>query len=119
MSTFTKAPFSAGAHGIGVKVVATGNPGTTIHQAVNSTTNYDEIWAWAWNTDTTARLLTIQWGGNTDPDNLIEITIQPSSSADPVCICPGLMLRNNLTFAAFAAAANVIVINGFVNQVRA
>jgi hypothetical protein len=33
------------------------------------------VWIYAMNTDTTARKLTLEWGGTSSPDDLIEITL--------------------------------------------
>jgi hypothetical protein len=34
-------------------------------------------------------------------------------------VCPGLLLQNGLVIKAFAAAANVVMINGYVNRITA
>ena len=101
--------------GRGIKVAATSTPGTLIHTAVTGTTNWDLIYLWAMNDDTTARLLTIEFGGTTDPDDLEVETIQPQSGAN--LIIPGWQLQNALVVRAFAATANVITINGYVRRI--
>jgi len=35
----------------------------TVHTASATATDYDEVWLYAQNTDTTARKLTVEWGG--------------------------------------------------------
>ncbi len=113
MATYSKQKLSGGTDGRNVLVAATGTPGTTIHTA--HATALDEIWLWATNTDATARKLTIEYGGTTTPNDLIEITIPPESG--PVLVIPGWLLSNSCLVKAFAASANVIVINGFVNRI--
>lgn len=118
-SIFNKAKLSgAGAGNLGIKVAATGTPGTTIHTAVagNTANTFDEIWLWAVNSDTTARKLTLEWGGATSPDCLIEQTIPAESGLFP--IAPGFVLQNGLAVAAFCASANVVIIHGYVNEIR-
>jgi len=119
MATFTKQELSGSTDGRQIKVVATSSAGTTIHtaQAGTGDNNYDEIWLWATNTSAGAVKLTIEWGGTTSPDDLIEVTIP--SEAGLTQIIPGLVLQNSLVVKAFAASGNVINISGFVNKVTA
>jgi hypothetical protein len=122
VATYTKVKLSGSTDGRAIKVVATSiGSGTTIHTGSSTATTYDEIWLYAQNTDTSAVKLTIGWGGTTDPDDLIEVTVQPEAGL--VCIAPGLLIKGNATTAlivkAAAASANVITIHGFVNQITA
>lgn len=98
-----------------IKVVATATPGTTIHTAGSGTTNLDEVWLWAVNSDTSARKLTIEYGDTTSPDDTIEVTISPESGL--VLVCPGLVIQNSLVVKAFAATANVVMLTGYVNRI--
>lgn len=115
MATYSKEFLSGSTQGKQIKVAATSSPGTTIHTAVSGTTDMDEIWLYAVNSDTSARKLTIQWGETTAPDGNIELTIAPEDGY--VLIVPGLPLQNGLVVQAFAATANVILINGYVNRI--
>ena len=117
MATFSKQLLSGGTNGKNVKVVATATAGTTIHTAVLGTSDLDEVWLYAMNTDSADRKLTIEYGGTTSPDDLVEVTI--GTEAGWVLVCPGLLLQNSLVVKAFAAAANVVVINGYVNRITA
>jgi len=113
MATFSKVRLSGGTDGRNVKVAATATPGTIIHTA--HATALDEIWLWAGNTDTIDRKLIIEWGGTTAPDDLIEVTIPGESGL--VLVVPGFLLTNSAVVRAFAAAANVLTINGYVNRI--
>jgi hypothetical protein len=120
MATFSKLTLSGSTDGRAIKVAATATPGTTIHTASATATTFDEIWLYAMNTDTTARKLTVEWGGVSAPDDLIEITVAAESGL--VLIAPGLLLKGNATqliVKAFAATTNVITIHGFVNRIEA
>jgi hypothetical protein len=117
MATYSKQLLSGSTNGKQIKVVATATAGTTIHTATSGTSNIDEIWLYAVNSDTTARKLTIEWGEATAPDGNIEVTIAPEDGY--VLIVPGLVLQNSLVVKAFAATANVILINGYVNRITA
>jgi len=113
MATFSKQLLSGSTNGRPVKVVATASAGTTIHTAHAS--DIDEVWLWAMNTDTADRKLTIEFGGTTSPDDLIEVTIP--AEAGLVAVIPGLPLSGGLLVRAFAAAANVVTLAGYVNRI--
>ncbi len=113
MSTFTKVKLSGSTDGRGVKVVATSSAGTTIHTA--DSTALDEVWIYAYNSDTVARLLTIQFGGTSTPDDDIKGTL--ASQAGLVLIVPGVPLTNSDVVKAYADSANKIILFGFVNRI--
>jgi len=118
MATFTKQILSGSTDGRSIKVAATSTPGTTIHTGSSTPADVDEIWLYAQNTDSQPRKLTIEWGGVTDPDDLIEVTLESESGL--VLIAPGLLIKGNaspLVVKAFAASANVVTIHGFVNAI--
>lgn len=111
--SFNKVRLSGGSDGRGIKVVATGSPGTTIHTA--DPTKLDEIWLEAYNSDSVPRLLTIQFGGVTTPDDDIKVSIPSQTGVQ--FVVPGNLLTNSAIVKAYAAAANVIIIFGFVNRI--
>jgi regulator of extracellular matrix RemA (YlzA/DUF370 family) len=113
MATYTKQLLSASTNGRPIKVTPTSSAGETIHTAHAS--DMDEIWLYAVNTDTVARKLTIEFGGTTAPDDLIEITVQPESG--PVLVIPGLILTGGVIVKAFCATADVVLIVGWVNRI--
>jgi len=118
MATYSKLVLSGSTDGRAIKVAATATPGTTIHTASSTATDFDEIWLYAQNTDTTARKLTVEWGSTSSPDDLIEITIPAESGL--TLVAPGLVLKGNATplvVRAFAATTNVVTIHGYVNRI--
>lgn len=120
MATFNKLTLSGSTDGRAIKVAATGTPGTTIHTGSATATTYDEVWLYAMNTDSTDRKLTIEWGGVSSPDDLIEFTVKAESGL--YLIVPGLALKGNATplvVRAFAATADVVTILGYVNRISA
>ena len=110
-----KNKLNGGTSGMGVKVNETATLGTIIHTAVTGVINFDEIWLWALNTHNAAVDLTIEWGGVTDPDSLINFDAIPVE-AGPTLIVPGWILQNGLIVRAFASVASVIVIYGYVHN---
>ena len=120
MSTFTPVILSGSpGQGRGIKVVATASTGTTIHATGTSSSTVDEVWLYAYNTDTVERKLTIEFGGTTSPDDTIELSIP--QEAGLVCVVPGLRLTGTgaaaKTITAFCSAASVVCINGYVNRI--
>lgn len=119
MATFTKQILSGSTDGKAIKVAATSiASGTTIHTGSTTSTTLDEVWLYAQNTSTSSVKLTIGWGGTTDPDDLIELTVQPEAGL--VTVVPGFLIKGNATalvVRAAAATANVITIHGFVNRI--
>lgn len=113
MATFTKLKLSGSADGRPIKVVQTATAGDTLHTA--HATALDEVWLYAVNTSTSDVLLTLEWGGVTDPQDLIKVTIPARSGL--VQLAPGLILTGSVVAKAFAATANVINIVGWVNRI--
>jgi hypothetical protein len=121
MATIAKTKLSGSTDGRAIKVAATSSAGTTIHTGSGTATTYDEIWLYAMNTHSADVKLTLEWGGTTSPDDLIEQTI--TTEAGLTLIAPGLLIKGNagaaLIVKAFAATTNVITIHGYVNQITA
>ena len=120
MATFSKIHLSGSTDGKLIKVAATATAGTTIHTGSSTATTYDEVWLYAVNSDTTDRKLTIEFGGTSSPDDLIEQTITAESGL--ILVVPGLVIKGNATalvVRAFAATANVVMVGGYVNRITA
>ena len=75
---------------------------------------WDEIFIQAVNTSGSAVKLTVEWGGTNSPGDHIEVTIPAESGFTEVI--PGHVLQNGAVVRAFAAAADVIVLHGYVNR---
>ena len=115
MATIAKLLLSGGSDGRQIKIVATATPGTTIHTA--HATKLDELWLWITNSDSVDRKVTIELGGVTSPDDLIEMTIPAEDG--PHLVVPGIPLTGSVVVKAFGAAANVLLASGYVNQITA
>lgn len=111
-----KIPFSGSTHGRGIKVAASATPGTTIHTAQAAATDGagDELWAFVTNTDSVDRKVTFELGGTTAPDDNVTMIV-PAGETIPVLT--GQMLRNSLVLKAFGAAADVLVVTGYINRI--
>tara|TARA_Y100000296_G_C4938684_1_gene140329 strand:- start:102 stop:458 length:357 start_codon:yes stop_codon:yes gene_type:complete len=118
MATMSKVRLSAVADGLALKVGGT-DTGTAdvVHTAIAGTSDIDEIWLWASNTQAGAVKLTLEWGTDTAADGNIEVTIDGESGL--TLIVPGLILQNEKTVEAFAGTTDVILIFGYVNRITA
>ena len=112
MATITKQLLSGSTQGTGIKITQTSTAGDTIHTAVSGTTDIDEIWIWACNTNTSTEVLTIEFGG-VDVDDNIKVSINPDET---VLVLPGLPLHNGLLVKGFATVANKVNVFGYVNR---
>jgi hypothetical protein len=118
MATFSKAILSGSTNGRGIHVNDDATPGVLIHTGSTTTTSIDEIWLYASNYDTTARKLTIEWGGTSAGGDIMELTIAAESGL--VLVVPGLILKGAgtaLEVRAFAATTSAINIFGYVNKI--
>ena len=114
----SKTVFSESDRGRAIKVVATASSGDTIHTGPPDDKLHDEVWLWAFNSDTSDRLLTLQFGGTTDPDDNLEMNIPSQDGL--VIVTPGLPLQGDGTakiIRAFASLTNVIMIYGYINKI--
>lgn len=116
MSDMTPFIASGSTDGRMIKVVATATAGTLLHTAVAGADDKDEVWIWAVNSDPADVKLTIEAGGVTSPDDLIEKTI--TSEDGHVLIMPGFRYNGGVVIRAFAATANVIMCHVNVNRIR-
>ena len=80
---------------------------------MGGTTDIDEVWIYASNTDSSAIKLTLEFGGTTAVDDNIVVTVAAESTE---LVCPGLIIQNGLVIKAFAGTANKITLVGYVNR---
>lgn len=119
MATYSREKLSGSTNGKSIKIAQTATAGTTIHSAVSGTTDWDEVYLWVTNTSANPVALTMEWGGVTDPDNLLVKSLVIPPNSPPIPVVAGLIIQNSLTVAAFAGTANVLLITGYVNRIAA
>lgn len=115
MGTYSLELLSGSTNGLGIKVTGTSSGASVdVHTAVTGTTDIDEVTLYAVNQDADGetRTLTLGWGGETDPDNLISVPVP--CKAGPVLVVDRLPLRNGLVITAWADEANDVQIYGQV-----
>jgi hypothetical protein len=98
--------------GAGIKISSTSS-GVEIHthDSTFNQSQFDEVHLWAYNSHSAAVTVTLQWGGTTDPDNLLPIALNSGSFLQIVC---GIPISGNLSVNAVAGTANKIIVYGYV-----
>ncbi len=117
MASFAKIPLSGSTNGKPIVVVATATAGTTIHTAGSGTPNIAEIWLWVSNITGSAATLTLEWGGVTDPGQLLVKAYSIAANSGPILIAPGLPLNNGVVVGAFSGTASALNVSGFCNRI--
>lgn len=115
MATYTEQLLSGSTNGRPIKIAATATPGTLIHTE-GSSSGKDKLYLYAVNTSAAAVKLTIEFGGTTSPDDLIEFTVPAEDGLH--CIIPGLLLSGAVVVRGFAATGNVVTVVGGVVRIE-
>lgn len=117
MATYSKQYLTGGAaDGTGIKLAVDSGTYTTIHTSSGISSHIDEVWLYASNTDATDRKVSLQFGGTTDPDDIIEVTV--GAEAGLVLLVPGLVLKGgSLVLKGAAAVADKVTVFGYVNRI--
>ena len=116
MATFTKHKLSGSTDGKGIKVTSNlAGSGVTVHTAVSGTTDFDEVWLYAYNSDSASVNVTVEFGGTTSPDNTITQSVPAQSGL--YLLIPGFPLQNAAVISAYASKQNVVSLYGFVNRI--
>lgn len=95
-----------------IKIAASATPGTVFHTA--HATALDEIYMFLSNSDSVDRDVTIEFGGVTAPDNQLSFIVP---AGETILAIPGIPLTASLVCRAFASAANVVTMAGYVNRI--
>lgn len=119
MSTFSKVLLSGSSYGQPILVTATSSTGTTIHATGTSASVIDEVHLFAYNSDTTAITLTIQFGGTSSPTNDVKLSIPATSGL--TYVIPGICLTGTgaaaSTVYAYAGTGSKVTVSGYVNRI--
>jgi hypothetical protein len=116
--TYSVEKLSGSTDGKGVKVTGTATgTSVTVHTAAADANDLDLVTLFAQNNDVDGetRTLTLEWGGATDPDNLVIVDVPAKKG--PVFICERLPIGNGLAIKAWADEASDVMIYGRVERV--
>ena len=117
MATFSKRILSGSTDGKGIVISSTtSGSGDTLHTAVSGTTDFDEVWIYAFNSHTSSITLNLEFGG-TDSAQRISQPVDPASGL--YLVVPGFVVQNGAVISAYASEASKIVIYGYANRIAA
>ncbi len=118
MATYTRLLLSGSTSGKPIPIVSvTSATATVIHTAVAGSTSFDEIYAWVSNVTAAAATFTGQFGGSTDPGDLIVKSYNVPPNSPPIPIATGQVLNGGLVFTGFSSVSTAINVEGFVNRI--
>ena len=122
MATYSKHALSPSpADGTGIGLAVDSGTFTTIHTTTTTATTLDEIWLYACNTHSADLKVTLKYGGTTDPDDFMELTVP--TEAGLVLLIPGLILAGKastgLILLGAAATGAKVSVFGYVNRITA
>lgn len=118
MAVYSRVLLSGSTSGRPISVADTATPGTIIHTAVAGSTAFDEVYIWASNVSAVAQVLTIEWGGVTDPVSHIVKGYSIAANSPPMPIAVGQCVNGGVVIRAFSGNANTINVTGFVNRIQ-
>ena len=117
MATFAKRILSGSVDGKGIVISSiTAGSGNTIHTAVSGTTDFDEVWIYAFNSHTSSVNLNLEFGG-TSSNQRISQPVDPSSGL--YLLVPGFVVQNGAVISAYSSEVGKISIYGYVNRITA
>lgn len=117
MATYSALLLSGSTSGKPIPVAANASPGTVIHLGVAGTTAFDEVYISASNVTASAATLYIQWGGTTDPGDMLVKNYSIGANSGPVPVAMGQRINGAVTVLAFCTAASAINVTGWVNRI--
>lgn len=117
MASFERLFLSNSQNGKPINIIATGSPGTLIHQTIVAITSQDEVYLWVSNNTSGAATLTVEWGGTTDPDDLLCKDTSIGANSAPAVVISGATINSALLIRAYSDTANALNILGYVNRI--
>lgn len=119
MARYSRTHLAGSTSGRPIPIAATATPGTLIHTVPASTTDFDELWLWVSNVTGSAATLTLEWGGVTDPANLLVKAYSVPANSGTILVSNGLTLNGGVVVRAFSGTASALNITGYINRITA
>ena len=124
MATYSKVFFTgcaADEGGTGIALAVDSGTFTTIHTTTTTAATLDEIWLYAVNSHSADLKVTLQFGGDQEPEDFIEYTV--AAEAGLVLLVPGLILQGKtstgLIVKGACATGDEVAVYGYVNRITA
>lgn len=101
-----------------VNITTSGSPGTLLHTATNTGNEKDEVWLWAVTNAGTDGSVVIEWGGQDDVKDLLNVGV-PAGNGEQLLVA-GRTLAGGLEVRAYVnhavATVSGLNIGGHVNR---
>jgi len=124
MATYSKIFFTGCATdegGTGIALAVDSGAFTTIHTTTTTAATLDEVWLYAVNSHSADLKVTLQFGGDQEPEDFIEYTV--GAEAGLVLLVPGLILQGKtstgLIVKGACATGDEVAVYGYVNRITA
>jgi len=124
VATYSKIFFTgcaADEGGTGIALAVDSGTFTTIHTTTTTAATLDEIWLYAVNSHSADLKVTLQFGGDQEPEDFIEYTV--AAEAGLVLLVPGLILQGKtstgLIVKGACATGDEVAVYGYVNRITA
>ena len=124
MATYSKVFFTgcaADEGGTGIALAVDSGAFTTIHTTTTTAATLDEIWLYAVNSHSADLKVTLQFGGDQEPEDFIEYTV--AAEAGLVLLVPGLILQGKtstgLIVKGACAPGDEVAVYGYGNRITA
>ena len=119
MANMKKAKLSGGAvGGKPIDITQTVSPGTVIHTATSSTTDFDELVVYLFNSGASSKDVTIEMGGTAAKDQMV---INLPANSGKILVIDRSPFNNSVVIRAFKAAAGPaaqISAIGHIHEIR-
>ena len=116
MAEYTKNKLSGSTYGKGILVTSESSASPNlVHNAVAGTTDFDELWLWAYNdhTDTQPVNLTIEFGSTSQ--TRITMALKPRDGL--FLVCPGLPVQFGIPVNAYSDVGSKVTLYCYVNRI--
>lgn len=115
MATLKRINLSGCTNGIPVGLAADSGTFTTIHSITTTVADYEEVWVWLANTDTSQQIVTLTFGGTAANNKvMVKVPAETTVLAVPGWTFKGASGPNTITGAS--GTADKVNVHGYVNH---
>jgi len=118
MATISRDHLSGCTNGIPVGLAIDSSTFTTIHSITTTTADFEEVWIWLANINTTAEIVTLTFGGTSANNKvMVEVPAESTVLAVPGWTFQGASGPNTITGAS--TTADKVNVHGYINLIDA
>lgn len=118
MATISKMALSGSTDAVGFTLAIDSGTFTTIHTGPSVAADFDEVWIYGSNINTTAETVSITWGTTSGDTGTMKTVIQANET---VLLVPGWVIKGNASTALIikgaSTTASKVNVVGYVNRI--